>query len=150
MVVKMISSLHSYQPCVAEHLGSVSRNLTVHFMFKLGIPTGTNPKRYTIPIDNPLVIPNSISRENLAKKVKGVRSNEVSLPEPRSPTASVGKLVDIMSDDRPSFRRIEALNFPKSLKTSGDRYGDEDRDEKKDEINYERLQVTPYLGGAAT
>nr|GEW03002.1 hypothetical protein [Tanacetum cinerariifolium] len=44
MVVKMISSLHSYQPCVADHLGSVSRNLTVHFMFKLGIPTGTNPK----------------------------------------------------------------------------------------------------------
>ncbi|GJZ11930.1 hypothetical protein Tco_0546689 [Tanacetum coccineum] len=33
----------------------------VHFMFKLGITTGTNPKRYMIPLDNPLVSVNDTS-----------------------------------------------------------------------------------------
>ncbi|GJR94834.1 hypothetical protein Tco_0267008 [Tanacetum coccineum] len=51
--------------------------------------------------------------------LEGVRSNEVSLQELRNPAASVGKLVDTMSVDRPPLRRIEGLNSPKSLETSG-------------------------------
>ncbi|GKB11319.1 hypothetical protein Tco_0845242 [Tanacetum coccineum] len=68
----------------------------VHFIFKLGIPTGTNPKRRC--------------------------SIERSLPEPRSPAASVRKLVDTMLADQPPLRRVEALNSPKSPETSGTVY----------------------------
>ncbi|GKC15369.1 hypothetical protein Tco_1012151 [Tanacetum coccineum] len=42
----------------------------------------------------------------------------VSLPEPRSPTTSVGKLVDTMSADRPPLRWIEAMDSPKRPETN--------------------------------